>query len=244
LPVLVPQKLHEHLRALSEDLDAFADCLESGGDPDAFVEARRPAPPPEPRVRASPDASGEERDEFDRLARMGGGRSWRDVPPLEIPVADLDYDERDGWTDDQWIRAQRSGFLIWSENSADPDPEPQPVAPDTARFMRSRAWAATRRAMREMGEAAVEVEDLHPEGMGGWTGDQWTRAEASGLLERLPVVAWVELPDEAEAPAAEGPCQSSISSTFPAGGDCGNSTNPPAASANGTPSGAEAENKG
>jgi hypothetical protein len=31
-----------HLRALSEDLDDFCDCLAEGGDPDAFVEARRP----------------------------------------------------------------------------------------------------------------------------------------------------------------------------------------------------------
>jgi hypothetical protein len=34
----------EHLRALSEDMEEFIDCVAEGGDPDAFVEARRPAP--------------------------------------------------------------------------------------------------------------------------------------------------------------------------------------------------------
>jgi hypothetical protein len=35
-----------HLRALSEDLDAFIACAAEGGDLDAFVEARRPEPEP------------------------------------------------------------------------------------------------------------------------------------------------------------------------------------------------------
>lgn len=36
------------LRAMSEDLDDYLECVEGGGDVDAFVEERRPAPPPEP----------------------------------------------------------------------------------------------------------------------------------------------------------------------------------------------------
>jgi hypothetical protein len=38
----------EQLRAVSEDLDDFLDCVEAGGDADAFVDARRPAPAPAP----------------------------------------------------------------------------------------------------------------------------------------------------------------------------------------------------
>lgn len=43
----------EHLRALSEDMEEFVECVAEGGDPDAFVEARRP-PPSEAADRAGP----------------------------------------------------------------------------------------------------------------------------------------------------------------------------------------------
>ncbi|HYD38501.1 MAG TPA: hypothetical protein VEA60_12865, partial [Allosphingosinicella sp.] len=99
------------------------------------------------------------------------------------------------------------------------EPEPRPIAADTRRFIRARAWAETRRAMAEAGEAAVRVDDLHPEVMADWNDDQWQRAEASGLLERLPEQAWVEITNESEASAATEPGQSSTSSTFPDSGE-------------------------
>lgn len=224
----------DHLRALSENLDDYIECLESGGDADAFVEALRPAPPVEPAATAATAGSGQ--DESDRLRMLGGGRSWRDVPPLEIPIADLDYAERGSWTDDQWIRAQLSGFLIWSAGEAAKEATPRPVAPATAAFMRRRAWVATRRAMAEAGEAAVPVGDLDPEAMLGWDSERWERAHHSGLLRRLPGEAWLEAPEA----GSEGPCQSSTSSTSPGTGedeDGSFSTNHPAPSANGTDAG-------
>jgi len=197
----------EHLRALSESLDDYIECLESGGDPDAFVEALRPAAPPEPAAAAGPAAGG---DSSDPLARLGQRRSWRDIPPLEIPVDDLDYGKRESWTDDQWERARRSGFLVWSAGAAGPA-SPPPIAPATAAFLRRRAWVATRCAMAEAGDDAVSVADLDPDAMAGWSADQWDRAHHSGLLRRLPQDAWCD-----SAPAAsDGPGQSSTSSTLP-----------------------------
>jgi hypothetical protein len=51
----------EHLRAVSEDMEELLDCLETGGDAEAFVDARRPAPTPEaaPPGEAPPPADGE-----------------------------------------------------------------------------------------------------------------------------------------------------------------------------------------
>jgi len=204
----------EHLRALAEDLDEFIDCLEGGGDADAFVEARKPPPPPEPPAPPLP-VPAEDRDEFDQLARLSGCSAWRHVPPLEIPVADLDYDRISEWTTDQWIRAQRSGFLVWVENVANAPPEPPPIAPTTARYMRASAWARTKRKIAEAGDSALRVDDLHPEGMAGWNGDQWERAELSGLLARLPERAWVPLSGESHGPEPDASWQSSTSSTFP-----------------------------
>lgn len=202
----------EHLRALSENLDDYIECVESGGDADAFVEALRPAPT-EP---APPGETGRPgRDDFNPLAALGGTRSWSDVPPLQIPVADLEYDKRAGWTDDQWIRARRSGFLTWSASAAPNEAAPRPIDPATAAFMRRRAWVATRQAMAEAREEAVSVDDLDPDAMAGWTADQWERAHFSGLLQRLPEEVWLEAPE----PDSEAPCQSSTSSTYPEDGE-------------------------
>ena len=66
----------EHLRAVSEDLDDLLDCIEQGGDADAFVEARKPA-------------RGAKAQERERLAQPDetfvwtedGDRRWTTFPP-------------------------------------------------------------------------------------------------------------------------------------------------------------------
>jgi len=93
--------------------------------------------------------------------------------------------------------------------------ESRPIAPDTARLMRASAWAVTRRAMAEAGDSAVDVQDLDPEGMIGWSSAQWARARRSGLLERLPKAIWPGFDEEDEEDSAQAPWQASTSSTFP-----------------------------
>lgn len=178
----------EHLRALSEDLDEFIDCVSSGGDVDAFVEARRPAPPAEPVPAARP----EPRDDFDRLASLTGGSNYREVHPFDIDISDLDPARRDEWDADQWIRAERSGFLFWL-GVREQSREPVELAPETAAYIRRCGFARVKAAMeeaRQAGAEAVEVGDLHPDGMPEWSADQWERAESSGLLAAVPVEAW------------------------------------------------------
>jgi hypothetical protein len=67
----------EQLRAISEDLDDFLDCVEEGGDADAFVEARRPPPEPEPEEK------GERRmgSQSEPVWTDEDGRRWTHFPP-------------------------------------------------------------------------------------------------------------------------------------------------------------------
>ena len=216
----------EHLRALSEELEEFVEHLEAGGDADAFVEERRPGreqPKPEPEPPAEPLVPLGDRsppDDFDRLARAVGISDWRDVDPFDIPVEDLDLEQRAEWTADQWVRAGRSGFLIWVECGEDAQAR---VAPETLAFIRDRALAEVQfRQAQEEESLRVEVGDLHPGGMREWTEDQWDRAERSGLLGALPEYAWPdrdEEPEDEESKDAAGedveaPWQASTSSTF------------------------------
>lgn len=114
----------ELLRALSEDFEEYLEVLATGGDEDAFVEARRP-PPAEPET-----AEGERlwyvKDELDHIAAAAGTCQWRHVDPPDIPVGDLDPDRMDDWGLDGWIRAIRSHYLDWLElhwNSGEPLPD-------------------------------------------------------------------------------------------------------------------------
>lgn len=72
-----------HLRALSEDLDDYIDCVEADGDADAFVEARRPSEPepepPEPRPdpAAGLDETREPDTDLTAFARAAGCRDRR-----------------------------------------------------------------------------------------------------------------------------------------------------------------------
>ena len=103
------------LRAVSEDLDEFLDCVEAGGDVDAFVEARRPSQEPQ----AAPDPTAElppqpiVEDQWDRMASLKGCLHYKQTNPLDIDISDLPGPELEGCTMEQILRAHYSGYLVW-----------------------------------------------------------------------------------------------------------------------------------
>ena len=70
----------EQLRAVSEDLDDFLDCVADGGDADAFVDARRPAPAPAPAPEPDENKPLMPHDEA-ALWTGDDGRRWTCFPP-------------------------------------------------------------------------------------------------------------------------------------------------------------------
>ena len=88
-----------HLRALSEDLDEFIDCVAQGGDADAFVEARRPEGEADPALQgheAVPESDESEPEEDgvvdDIVVWQDPDGWWTSFPP----PADFDgYEERE-----------------------------------------------------------------------------------------------------------------------------------------------------
>ncbi|MGA9583497.1 MAG: hypothetical protein WBR13_16175 [Allosphingosinicella sp.] len=98
------------LRALSEDFEDYLDVVESGGDEQAFLEARR-APKGAENAQAGWKA-------LPPRGRNGRTRSanrpdWRLVDPAQIPVDDLDPNLKYEWTADQRQRAELSHYLDW-----------------------------------------------------------------------------------------------------------------------------------
>jgi hypothetical protein len=209
-----------HLRTLSEDLDAFVECVEQGGDADAFVEARQPAPceAPQPAPPAAGDAAppsetsasedGEIEDddaELTRFARHAGCRDYLDVPPAEIDVLDLDLDGRDDWSADQLVRAWRSGFMVWVElGEKDPDESRGPGAAVEFHFLREAARANLDAPAEQDGQpggddgadrdagCALDLADMLE-----WSDAQLARAWRSGLLIGLPSDFWEDLAERA-----------------------------------------------
>lgn len=66
----------EQLRAVSEDLDDLLDCIEQGGDADAFVEARKPAP-----AAGAPESERLAQPEEPFVWTEDGDRRWTAFPP-------------------------------------------------------------------------------------------------------------------------------------------------------------------
>ena len=180
------------LRALSEDLDDYIDCLAEGGDGDAFVAARAPAvPEPEPTPAPLPPDND---PELTQLARLSGCPDYRDVDPNEIEVRDLDPSAKGDWTPEQWVRAYRSGFMFWLECllKDDPDAMPGPGTPLFYCLSREAALAAAERGEAAQSET-VDTADLDPATIWDWTDGQLARAWRSGLLNDLPTEFWDDL---------------------------------------------------
>lgn len=190
------------LRALSEDLDDYLDCLAEGGDADAFVDARAPAEPqPEPTPAPLPPDND---PELTRFARLAGCPDYRDVDPNEIEVRDLDPSAKSEWSPDQWVRAYRSGFMIWLECLMKDDPEamPAPGASLFYYFSREAALAAAERGEAEQSET-IETADPDTAAIWDWTDDQLVRSWKSGLLDGLPMDFWNDLAAEEAADGEE-----------------------------------------
>jgi len=89
--------------ALAQEFEELLDCIEEGGDAEAFIDARRP-----PSVEYQGEAHESDASIIARHKRM---HRFDDIDPEDIDTADLDPAKRDEWTDDQWDRAEASGFL-------------------------------------------------------------------------------------------------------------------------------------
>lgn len=109
----------ELLRAVSEDLDDFLDCVEAGGDADAFVEARRPQPAPEPEPEPAPPIE----DEWDRLASLIGRLRYKTMRAVDIDIADLEGVDTEDYSLDQHLRSHYSGHAYWRAIGADAEDE-------------------------------------------------------------------------------------------------------------------------
>jgi hypothetical protein len=179
-----------HLRALSEDLDEFTECLASGGDADAFVDARRPA---EPEPAPPPTLLPPDNDpELTAIARAAGVPDYRLVHPHDIETADLDPTRQGEWDIDQWIRFFRSGFATWLE-IMEGKGSFRAGSGSPLRFAFSRE---AERAAAEAGPtdgAEVATEDLDTNQLWDWTPDQLARDWSSGLLRDLPSEFWDDL---------------------------------------------------
>jgi hypothetical protein len=198
-----------HLRALSEDMEEFIDCLAIGEDADAFVERRRPAPPPEPAPAAtaaarpadlaSAPAEPAVEDPFPHIAdyaRMCRVPDYLGIPPRAIPVDDLDPSEQDGWSPDQYDRFYRSGFAPWLV-FAQEEEQDEIVAGRAATLQFDTCRGAAAAAQVVYGSAApagpeeeIETEDLEETHIEAWSEEQRARAWRSGMLRALPVGFW------------------------------------------------------
>lgn len=92
--------------AVSEEFEELLDCIEDSGDAEAFIESRRPPPVELGTVRRREGESDAEiAARWQRMHRFDG------VDPDEIDTSDLDPAKRHAWTEEQWDRAEATGFL-------------------------------------------------------------------------------------------------------------------------------------
>jgi hypothetical protein len=92
---------------VAEDFEALLECVEAGDAEGqaAFVAAHRPPPlvPPKPTFA--------ETEILRVLAEADRLNAYAAMSPEDIDTADLNPDEFEDWTDDQWERAYRSGLV-------------------------------------------------------------------------------------------------------------------------------------
>lgn len=185
-----------HLRALSEDMEEFIECIAEGGDADAFVAARGAGEPEPPAATVpDPDRRPDEDPELTTFARLAGCSDYLDVDPRDIAVLDLDVGNKASWNPDQWVRAFRSGFMTWVDIGEEDGDGLGPAGLGAAmRFHICREAAIAAAAAPPDGDREpVPEEALDLKRFDEWSDDQLTRAWRSGLLVGLPNEAWEEL---------------------------------------------------
>jgi hypothetical protein len=153
----------ELLRALSEDFDDYLDVLESGGDEQAFLEARRPA---EREALPTEDRGGR--------TRPASPPDWSGADPATIPVDGLDPNHMHEWTAEQRQRAKLSHYLDWlDEIVAGEGPVPYgydcPAAFDRHRRATRAAAVADPRGENswQASTSSTSLPAPHPAGEGG-----------------------------------------------------------------------------
>ena len=156
-------------RAAAREWDQFLDIVEAGGGGAErfFFERERPDVTEPPTVHGDEPATG---SEAARLARLDSYRTYGVGLPHEVSIEDLDPEEMEGWTEEQWDRAERWGLLDligepeWPEaarkvteeetngtcpirqdiSSSEPGPEGEAVPPPATGLARLRAEYARR----------------------------------------------------------------------------------------------------
>jgi hypothetical protein len=114
------------ITAVSEEFEELLDCIEEDGDAEALIEALRPPPVELGTVRIREGLSDAAiAAHAERMRRFDG------LDPDEIDTSDLDPARRHEWTEEQWDRAEATGFLdeLEEEEEEDDEGEPEGNAP-------------------------------------------------------------------------------------------------------------------
>ena len=115
------------VRAVAQEYDRFLDLLPEGVEgAEQFVAARfAPKVEEPPSLYCEPPTG----SELARLARLAHYQTHGVGLPIEIDTGDLDPEEMERWSDEQWDRAESSGFLRrlhrleWPESAREPAPD-------------------------------------------------------------------------------------------------------------------------
>jgi hypothetical protein len=107
-------------RAAAREWDQFLDIVEAGGGgaEGFFFERERPELTDPPTVDGDEPAPG---SETARLARLASYRVYGVGLPHEVSIEDLEPEDMEGWTEEQWDRAEYWGLLDLIGESEWPD---------------------------------------------------------------------------------------------------------------------------
>jgi hypothetical protein len=120
-------------RAIGQDWERFLEIVKAGGEEvDSFLADRA-------RQEKAPEAAQKIESTAAMLARLKAMHLHQDGQAHRIRTADLDPAMMKSWTDDQWLRADLSGFL---------DRLPEQAWPDHARDELESAMNGNRRSRR------------------------------------------------------------------------------------------------
>ncbi|MEA3029716.1 MAG: hypothetical protein QOG13_1041 [Sphingomonadales bacterium] len=184
-------------RIAAQEWDQFLDVVEAGGEEaDLFFHDRTRPKVEEPplSVGMTPDTG----SEAALLARLASYRDYGVGLPVEVEIDDLDPEEMESWTEDQWNRAEYGGLLAgfhereWPEaarNVTETDSDgdcricQDVTGPGRLRAEYARRFPAPDPACESQddGEHFWEDEDLErwltdyppPEGFGGFEEGEW-----------------------------------------------------------------------